>query len=236
MQQVLAELNAACLRLKDWVFERTGALLDQGKQVGLVGGDHSTPLGFLEQLAQRHEHFVILQVDAHADLRTAYEGFTHSHASIFYNSLAISNLSCLVQVGIRDYCEEEVQLAGRDERVHLHTERSIRQQVFSGKSLPQVVDQLLAPLPEKVYVSFDIDGLDPTLCPNTGTPVPGGFSFQEAVFILERLADSGREIIGFDLCEVAGAGYEWDGNVGARILYKLCNCMAKANAIPNLVE
>lgn len=236
MQQVLAELNEACAQMKDWVFDRTAALLDAGKLVGLVGGDHSTPLGFMEQLAQRYERFGILQIDAHADLRQAYEGFTYSHASIFYNSLTIPNLTALVQVGIRDYCDAEAQLAEAEDRIHLHTEASIRKALFSGRSLPDLVDELLAPLPEQVYISFDIDGLDPTLCPNTGTPVPGGFSFQEAVFLLERLVESGRKIIGFDLSEVAGMGHEWDGNVGARILYKLCNCMARSRAIPNIIE
>jgi len=74
-----------------------------------------------------------------------------------------------------------------------------------------------------VYVTFDIDGLDPALCPGTGTPVPGGFSYAEAIILLEQLLVRGRKVIGFDLVEVAqSANGEWDGNVGARILYELC--------------
>ncbi len=85
------------------------------------------------------------------------------------------------------------------------------------------VKRLLEPLPKDVYVTFDIDGLEPGLCPHTGTPVPGGLSFQEAAYLLAAVVRSGRRMVGFDLVEVAPdpAGGEWDGNVGARVLYKL---------------
>ena len=78
--------------------------------------------------------------------------------------------------------------------------------------------------PSRVWVSCDIDGLDPALCPHTGTPVPGGLSFFEFCLLLEELVSAGRQIVGFDLCEVAPGprGEEWDANVGARVLYKLC--------------
>ncbi|HAL64304.1 MAG TPA: agmatinase, partial [Bacteroidales bacterium] len=84
--------------------------------------------------------------------------------------------------------------------------------------------EIVGHLPSKVYISFDIDGLNPELCPHTGTPVPGGLSFEQVVLLLHILATSGRQIIGFDLVEVApGLEDEWDANVGARILQKLCN-------------
>jgi agmatinase len=90
----------------------------------------------------------------------------------------------------------------------------------------------VAELPETNYVSFDIDGLDPSLCPNTGTPVPGGLSFAEMVVLLKTLVESGRKIVGFDLVEVApdptGAS-DWDGNVGARVLYKLIGFALMSN-------
>src|SRR5206468_706031 len=84
-------------------------------------------------------------------------------------------------------------------------------------------DEIVAVLPSEVYLSFDIDGLDPTLCPNTGTPVPGGLSFQQVCGLLRVLVESGRRIVGLDVNEVApGAdGDEWDANVGARLLYKM---------------
>src|SRR6185437_1373919 len=85
-------------------------------------------------------------------------------------------------------------------------------------------EQIISELPQDVWISFDIDGLDPKLCPHTGTPVPGGLDFHEALYLIRELAESGRRIIGFDLNEVApdptGAN-EWDANVAARLLYKL---------------
>jgi agmatinase len=94
------------------------------------------------------------------------------------------------------------------------------------------VREALAPLPSHVYVSFDIDALDPSLCPHTGTPVPGGLGFNQAAIVLQALADSGRRVVGFDLVEVCPgpteAEPEWDANVGARVLYKLCGCAASS--------
>lgn len=228
----LEEVNNACLALKTWVFHETSQLLDQGKRVGIVGGDHSVPLGYLEALARRYEEFGILQIDAHQDLRKAYEGFTYSHASIFYNALQIKAIKKLVQVGIRDYCEEELDLVKNSNgRVKVWFDQQLREDMFSGRSFKKCCKRIISDLPQKVYISFDIDGLQPQLCPNTGTPVPGGLDFNEAVFLIKMVVESGREIIGFDLCEVAGLEHEWDGNVGARILYKLCNLMGKSAGI-----
>jgi agmatinase len=87
-----------------------------------------------------------------------------------------------------------------------------------------MIGRAVADLPPRVWVSFDIDGLDPALCPNTGTPVPGGLSFAEAVGLLRLLTASGRKVVGFDLSEVApgpDGRSRWDANVGARVLYKL---------------
>jgi agmatinase len=130
----------------------------------------------------------------------------------------------IVQVGIRDLSEEEMHSARTDPRVVMHLDADWRARMASGEWLVSLIDEAVAALPDEVYVSFDIDGLDPSLCPNTGTPVPGGLTFQECCLILRQIVDSGRRIRGFDLCEVAPGppGDEWDGNVGARILYKLC--------------
>jgi agmatinase len=86
----------------------------------------------------------------------------------------------------------------------------------------KITEEIIEHLPGEVYISFDIDGLDPVLCPSTGTPVPGGLSFNEALHIIKTIVTSGRRIIGFDLNEVAPGETEWDANVGARLLYKLC--------------
>lgn len=231
MQAALQEINHACLDLKKWVYNETKALLDKGKQVGIVGGEHSVPLGYLEALAERHGNFGILQIDAHQDLRDAYEGFTYSHASIFYNALKIKQVERLVQVGIRDFCEAEANLVvASNGRVKVWTDQQIRDDSFEGTSFQVTCQRIVAELPPLVYISFDIDGLQPDLCPNTGTPVAGGLSFNEAVYLLKSVVKSGRKIIGFDLCEVGGVDNEWDGNVGARVLYKLCNLMASSHS------
>ncbi|MBP6866406.1 MAG: agmatinase family protein [Candidatus Pacebacteria bacterium] len=217
------EINEACLAFKIDVKNKTASLLAEGKIVGVVGGDHSTPLGYMEALAEKYDSFGILHIDAHADLRDAYEGFEYSHASIFNNALKIKNVEKLVQVGIRDFSQGEKDLVDKEAgRVSMFTEYDIRKKLFEGSNWAQVCEEIVSKLPEKVYISFDIDGLSPHLSPNTGTPVLGGFSLEEVVYIFEKVLASGKQIIGFDLCEVAPGNDEWDGNVGARVLYKLC--------------
>jgi agmatinase len=225
MQRILREINQECEALKKWVRKECEALLDSGKKVAIVGGEHSSPLGLMEALAERYPAFGILQIDAHMDLRKAYEGFTYSHASIFYNALQLGSIRQLTQVGIRDYCEEEVRVAEASGKTTVYYDHQIRRAQYAGKTFAGITDHIIASLPQQVYISFDIDGLQPQLCPNTGTPVPGGLDFNEAIYLIQQVVQSGREIIGFDLSEVAGLGHEWDGNVGARVLYRLSNAM-----------
>ena len=101
--------------------------------------------------------------------------------------------------------------------------------MFEGKKWDQLCKEIVDLLPNNIYVSFDIDGLDPKLCPNTGTPVPGGLEFDQVNYLFEKICESGKKIIGFDLCEVAPGKDNWDADVGARILYKLCGFSAKSN-------
>ena len=218
---VCHKINAACEQFHKEVYQESRRLLAAGKFVGLLGGDHSTPLGYIRALAEEHSEFGILHLDAHCDLRAAYEGFEYSHASIFYNVLKLKSVTKLVQFGIRDYCEAEAELIKQSAgRVQLFGDYEVQNRKLSGETFLKIADEAIAHLPKKVYVSFDIDALDPSLCPSTGTPVPGGLSFNEAIFLLRRLWQSGRKIIGFDLSEI-GSGSEWDGNVAARIAYKL---------------
>jgi agmatinase len=221
-----ATVNAASERLNRHVYEQARAVRQQGKLAALVGGDHSSPQGLIQALAEEGE-FGLLHFDAHHDLRRVFEGFNHSHASIFYNVLEhYPTVTKLVQVAIRDYSRDEAGYArSQGERVSVFYGRDIFRRKAEGESFKAITQAVLAQLPQRVYVSFDIDALDPPYCPGTGTPVPGGLSFDEACFMLEELALSGREIIGFDLCEVAPGEGEWDANVGARMLYKLCGAL-----------
>lgn len=226
----LREVNDGGTMMYNWVHEMTLNLLKEGKKVGLIGGDHSTPLGFIKALSEVHESFGILQIDAHADLREAYEGFTYSHASIMYNVLKqVPQMNKLVQVGIRDYCDEELDLIeASNGRVVTFFDKDIKARQYEGETWKQVCTDIINALPQKVYISFDIDGLDPKLCPNTGTPVPGGFEVEQIFYLFKQLHASGREVIGFDLNEVSCGEHSSDGIdaiVGSRILYKLCNYM-----------
>jgi len=221
----LTMVNDACAALNQTVYQTSHEQLEKEKLVGIVGGEHSVPLGLINALCDQYESFGILHIDAHADLRNAYEGFIFSHASIMYNALKSPHIKSLVQVGIRDYCQEEAELIYTKDYIHCFTDEFIHRRLFEGDSWFQLCKQIVEKLPCHVYISFDIDGLTPCLCPNTGTPVPGGLSFREADYLLYTLATSGKKIIGFDLCEVAPAknkNNEWDANVGARMLYKLC--------------
>lgn len=227
MTTALDAINNGCEKLNDWVYQQSQKLLKDEKLVGIVGGDHSTPFGFLNALSEKHSEFGILQIDAHHDLRNSYEGFTHSHASIFYNALEIKEISKLVQVGVRDYCLEEVEkVALENERITVFYDHQLKENNYQGWNWNRQCEKIIEELPEQVYISFDIDGLDPKLCPNTGTPVPGGLGFSEVLFLIKELVNSGRKIIGFDMCEVGNN--EWDASVGARILYKLSNLMGKS--------
>ena len=232
MCKSLKEINEGGVYLNGWVYEHTRQLLQQGKLVGLLGGDHSTPLGFFKAISEKHPDFGILQIDAHCDLRKAYENFKYSHASIMYNALEeIPALSKLVQVGVRDYCQEEWDyLKASKGRVVTYFDRDIKEKLFEGETWKKIADEIVEQLPKQVYVSFDIDGLDPKLCPNTGTPVPGGFEAAHIFYLLKRVIQSGRTIIGFDLSEVGVGDIEWDANVGARVLWKLCNLLMASNS------
>lgn len=226
----LFKINHDCRILKEEVKDRMLYWMNQGKMPGLLGGDHSTPLGFFEAQAEKHDEFGILHLDAHLDLRKSYEEFSYSHASIMYNAIQIPQVKKLVQVGIRDFCEQEIEVVKESVgRIKVFSDLDLKKALFEGSDWKRQCEMILNELPQKVHISFDIDVLCQWYCPNTGTPVPGGLSFEQASYLLTALSESGREIIGFDLVEVApGENDDWDGNVGARLLFHLCGVMAKS--------
>jgi agmatinase len=234
--EVLASVDRLGDRLNTWVEAQAERWLDAGKLVGLVGGDHSVPYGLIAALARRHPGLGILHVDAHADLRRAYEGFTWSHASIMYNVMTrLDGVARLVQVGIRDLCDaEHAFIQESNGRIVTTYDATLRTELAGGTTWSRLCELITSQLPPEVYVSFDIDGLDPSLCPHTGTPVPGGLSFAEATGLMAWVVRSGRRIVGFDLNEVAPGppGDEWDANVGARVLYKLIGWTLRSRAGP----
>jgi agmatinase len=232
MCKSLKDINEGCTWMNNWVYEQTKELLDKGKLVATLGGDHSTPLGFFKAIAEKHGDFGILQIDAHCDLREGYEDFTYSHASVMYNALKeIPQLTKLVQVGIRDYCEDEWNLICESNyRVVAYFDRDIKNREYEGETWKHICDDIVDKLPQKVFISFDIDGLDRKLCPFTGTPVAGGFEVEQIMYLFKAVLRSGRQLIAFDLNEVGVGESGWDANVGARVLFRLCNLLVAANS------
>jgi len=233
-QNTVNTINEAQIALKNNLKERSLELMKQGKIVGVLGGEHSVPLGLFEAIDSRGKPFGILQIDAHADLRNAYEGFVQSHASIMYNALQnCKNLTKLVQVGIRDVAQSEVDLiTSSNGRISTYFDWDLKEGQFNGVTWNAQVDKIVSELPDLVYISFDIDGLSPELCPNTGTPVVGGFKLEEINYLLFKVAESGKRIVGFDLNEVSpGKDGDWDANVGARVLWNVVCAVEKNRRI-----
>lgn len=229
-QSFLSEINETQIALKTNLKQRASEFISKGKMVGVLGGEHSTPLGLIEAIDEKGEPFGILQIDAHADLRDAYEGFEQSHASIMFNALKnCKNLTRLTQVGIRDIAQSEIDIIETSQgRIQTYFDWNLKEEQFGGKSWASQVKEIIDSLPHNVYISFDIDGLSPELCPNTGTPVPGGLKLEEINYLFFELAKSGKKIVGFDLNEVGTSDEgDWDANVGARALWNLICAVEK---------
>lgn len=230
LKKLYDEINAGGRGLNEWLQKEAEKLLNKGKIVGILGGDHSVPLGFMQALAGRYKKYSVLHIDAHADMRKAYEGFEFSHASIMYNASKIKNIDRIVTVGVRDFSQQEAQrVKDSNGRLMLFDDRTMKNKMFEGAGWQQICKEIVKNFSDNVYVSFDIDGLNPALCPNTGTPVPGGFELEQSLYLIGEIVKSGRKIIGFDLCEVAGGrNSEWDAIIGARLLYRLSTLAAAA--------
>lgn len=221
------EIDEHCLAIHTRVEELVAEILAAGAVPAVLGGDHSVAFGGIAAAGSWREEIGVLQIDAHADLRPAYESLTWSHASVMHNVLKrVPGVRCIVQLGIRDLgaSEHEAILASQG-RVVAWFDLDCKRRQAAGERWGELARSVVAALPEEVWVSLDVDGLDPSACPHTGTPVPGGLSFWEVCLLLEELHRSGRRIVGFDLCEVAPGpeGAEsLDAIVGARLLHKLC--------------
>jgi agmatinase len=232
MTRALQRVDELGAKVNEHVTERTNAILAAGKRPLIVGGDHSVPYGAICAAAQLHPGLGILHFDAHADLRVAFEGFRWSHASILHNVLEDAHeLEALLQVGLRDLGQAEVERIHSDPRVHAVFDHEWAAARLAGLDQVSFVRDRIALLPDTVWVTFDVDGLDPVLCPGTGTPVPGGLDWNEAALWLKTLADSGRTVVGADLVEVrpgdsGDAEDSWDAIVGARLLYRLAALLA----------
>ncbi len=173
--------------------------LDSNALPVVLGGEHSISLGALRALKEFYQDFGIIHIDAHADLRHAYEGSKYSHASVMARACELS--IPLIQFGTRAYCEEEKEAREK------YSVKAYDAHLFQDSSSPlpnNVTKEELLPkdFPKKIYISFDVDGLDPSIIPHTGTPVPGGLAWYQSLELLKTCLE-GRELIGFDVVELA---------------------------------
>ena len=227
----LRRINEGCAKMNGQVFAQVSQQLAKGKITGLVGGDHSTAYGSIKAVAEHCGSIGILHFDAHRDLREAYENFECSHASVMFNVLRdVPQVEKLVQVGVRDFCYSEKRIAETDPRVESFEWDRLAHAKFEGRTWASICGEIVERLPMTVYISMDIDALSIEYCPHTGTPVVGGMTFDEAVYLMDCVARSGRRIAGFDLVEVVPAlNDKTDASVGARMLYKMCGIALKSN-------
>ncbi len=198
------------------------AALTARKPFGIVGGDHSVPLGAHHALQKfAPGPYGVLHIDAHADLRPSYEGLRYSHATILYHISQLPQVERIVAVGVRDWAREEAEYArSRYPALAVYEMQRLAQAAYLGRSWMETVSEIVSLLPPYVYLSLDVDALEVGYVPNTGTPVPGGFHYEQLFFLLEAVRRSGRRIVAFDVCETGGA--QLDALVSAHLIYRLC--------------
>ena len=234
------DINEACEKQNQWVYEQSKQIVSKDKFCAVIGGDHSCPFGLIQALTEKYSSLSILHLDAHMDLRQSYQGYPFSHASIMYMVHQKLNPKSLVQLGIRDFCPDEEKIAAQSPNIHTFYDSKVNLRLSGGESWDSIVHEILEPLGEHVYISMDIDGLSADLCPNTGTPVPGGLSFSQMETLFYHLSKSSKKIVGFDLCEVSPGGLEdssldcWDSNVGARVLFKMAGALFHSHSHPSI--
>lgn len=186
-------------------------VLQEGKFLLTLGGEHSITGPLVQAAAACCGALSVLQIDAHADLRDTYDGTGHSHACVMRRVLETTDRIC--QVGVRSYSREEAEACPR-QIAQLVTPRWLRSQ-------PAWIERVLASLGETVYVTVDIDGLDPSVAPGTGTPEPGGLTWEEVTALLGRVCRE-RQVIAADIVEVRPIPPNHVTEfVAARLAYKL---------------
>lgn len=191
-------------------------LISDDKFVVMFGGEHTVTLGSVLAHHKKYEDLSILQFDAHSDLRESYEGSKYSHASVMSRVYEFNKN--IVQVGIRAQCKDEGDLIKKD-KIKTFYARDIRQAQSQNNWQNEVVNSLS----KNVYITFDIDGLDPTIVPATGTPEPGGLFWDETLNLIKMVAKE-KNIVGFDLVELAPSKYHVSSNfIAAKLVYKMLN-------------
>lgn len=225
VQTSFGEVDKEAAALQKELKQEAKLLLDNKKSVGLLGGDSSTQLGLLEALAERHPEFGILHLGARMGLNASWPGPACSPETFFHHALQFGSVVQLTLAGARHCSPREEKTANGRENIAVFYQHEIRRRLFRGHTYSQICGDIVRSLPDRVYISFDIDALLPHYRPHSAGAAPGGFEFEEAIYLLKRLIDAELEIIGFGLCGVAGQPHEWDGQVGAQLLCRLGNLM-----------
>ena len=222
------KVNQASQNVLNWLYDKSSRAFHKGKIPALAGGEHSVSEALIRLMGEQyHKDYGILHIDAHADLREAYQGFKHSHASIMRNVLNSSYApKKLIQVGVRDFCETEYQQIKTDSRIECFFDEETSSRLFTGETWSHICQEIIEQLPPNIYVSLDVDGLFWSYAPGTGTPVPGGLSFNQTLFLLSEIKRQNKKLIAFDVVEtspgsVSNSLSEWNGNVSARLIYYL---------------
>ncbi len=190
------------------VYQRTRHFLQQGRRVTMVGGEHSVSIGAIQAVSEQFEELTVLQFDAHADLREEYQGSIYNHACVMRRAQAYARV---VQVGIRSVCTEEQSHLVPENVFYAH-------QIYNCEDW---MEQALQRLTDKVYISFDLDGFDPSILPATGTPLPGGLAWYPTLKFLDKVFRS-RHVVGLDIVELCPQEGNYASNVlAASLLYKM---------------
>jgi len=194
-------------RMVDSVEQLAAPFYREGMIPVLLGGEHSVTLGAVRAAHAAHPDLAVLQLDAHTDLRAEYEGSPYNHACVMAR---VSEICPIVQVGIRS--------------MDLSEKSSVRKgRIFYARDIVHDtawIDRVVGLLPEEVYLTFDLDVLDPSIMPSTGTPEPGGLGWYDCMRLLRRLARS-RRIIGFDIVELCPGAQHAPDFLAAKLVYKV---------------
>lgn len=203
------KFNADAIHL---IENATDKLLNDGKFVISLGAEHSVTLGFVKSFVKKFGEISVLQIDAHSDLRFAYHDNIYSHASVMarVHELGVN----LVQIGIRAQCKEEAELIKSSDNIHTFYAHQVR-------SNPNWMEDAISALGEKVYITIDADGFDPSVIPCVGTAEPNGLFWNEILEFLRKVVKS-KNVIGFDVVEVAPKeGQILSEFTLAKLVYKL---------------
>lgn len=199
------------------VYERVKHFIDKQKHIGLLGGEHSVSVGSIKAFSEKYPDLSVLQVDAHADLRDEYHDSIYNHACVMRRA---QDYARVVQVGIRNVCTEEMHNIVKENIFYAH-------KMYNNNDW---MEQAINRLTDHVYLTIDLDGLDPSVLPSTGTPLPGGLSWYTLITFLEKLFSS-KKIVGFDVVELCPQPYDKSSDVLAAVLVYKIICLFELNKL-----